>query len=309
MELRNVLNFDFSDEISRVLRYLMYLFCVEIQNRLMFSAAEVWFFRCFLLLCLCISGYIPAATAEDVYIAVEAARKALSRNGGKDWASATGAHRAKYLRAIAAKVLEFLSDWDISLIVVKPLSDLSLIYENLLQTWVSLTSYSSYRCFNLNVYQSNYVVHQYYGWLWLNCVILDVGFLPYLVTVDYGKEIGACKTWSGWLWETIGRSSLGHSMLLMLVADIFWFSSLLHKLIFYLSPRMMLLDALNTMLTLLRDWIKSKRFLFLYPWIHLNVMFWGNLLGLLVWSHHGRCSCFISLNLLYMVFLVDAHSK
>ncbi|XP_011087175.1 betaine aldehyde dehydrogenase 1, chloroplastic [Sesamum indicum] len=51
-------------------------------------------------------GDIPAATAEDANIAVEAARKALLRNGGKDWASATGAHRAKYLRAIAAKITE-----------------------------------------------------------------------------------------------------------------------------------------------------------------------------------------------------------
>ncbi|KAK6153342.1 hypothetical protein DH2020_012981 [Rehmannia glutinosa] len=51
-------------------------------------------------------GDIPAATAEDVNIAVEAARKAIFRNGGKDWASATGAHRAKYLRAIAAKITE-----------------------------------------------------------------------------------------------------------------------------------------------------------------------------------------------------------
>lgn len=55
-------------------------------------------------------GDIPAATAEDVKIAVEAARKALSRNGGKDWANATGAHRAKYLRAIAAKITEKKSD-------------------------------------------------------------------------------------------------------------------------------------------------------------------------------------------------------
>lgn len=53
-------------------------------------------------------GDIPAATSEDVDIAVEAARKALARNKGKDWASATGAHRAKYLRAIAAKVFAFL---------------------------------------------------------------------------------------------------------------------------------------------------------------------------------------------------------
>lgn len=51
-----------------------------------------------------VTGDIPAATAEDVDVAVKAARKALKRNGGKDWASATGAHRAKYLRAIAAKV-------------------------------------------------------------------------------------------------------------------------------------------------------------------------------------------------------------
>ncbi|CAI9754617.1 unnamed protein product [Fraxinus pennsylvanica] len=57
-----------------------------------------------------IIGNIPAATAEDVDIAVEAARKALSRNGGKDWASATGAHRAKYLRAIAAKITERKSE-------------------------------------------------------------------------------------------------------------------------------------------------------------------------------------------------------
>ncbi|KAI3820782.1 hypothetical protein L1987_08330 [Smallanthus sonchifolius] len=55
-------------------------------------------------------GDIPAATAEDVDVAVEAARKALKRNGGKDWASASGAHRAKYLRAIASKILEKKSE-------------------------------------------------------------------------------------------------------------------------------------------------------------------------------------------------------
>ena len=49
-------------------------------------------------------GDIPAATAEDVEHAVAAARRALSRNRGKDWASASGAVRAKYLRAIAVKV-------------------------------------------------------------------------------------------------------------------------------------------------------------------------------------------------------------
>lgn len=35
---------------------------------------------------------------------MDAARRALARNSGKDWASAPGAERAKYLRAIAAKV-------------------------------------------------------------------------------------------------------------------------------------------------------------------------------------------------------------
>ncbi|KHG07040.1 Betaine aldehyde dehydrogenase 1, chloroplastic -like protein [Gossypium arboreum] len=53
-----------------------------------------------------IIGNIPAATAEDVELAVAAARRALSRNKGKDWATAPGAVRAKYLRAIAAKVTE-----------------------------------------------------------------------------------------------------------------------------------------------------------------------------------------------------------
>nr|GEZ84770.1 betaine aldehyde dehydrogenase [Tanacetum cinerariifolium] len=53
-----------------------------------------------------IVGDIPAATSEDVDVAVKAACKALKCNGGKDWASATGAHRAKYLRAIAAKITE-----------------------------------------------------------------------------------------------------------------------------------------------------------------------------------------------------------
>ncbi|XP_010678685.2 betaine aldehyde dehydrogenase, chloroplastic [Beta vulgaris subsp. vulgaris] len=53
-----------------------------------------------------IIGDIPAATAEDVDIAVIAARRALKRNNGEEWASASGAHRAKYLRAIAAKVTE-----------------------------------------------------------------------------------------------------------------------------------------------------------------------------------------------------------
>ncbi|XP_027124845.1 aminoaldehyde dehydrogenase 2, peroxisomal [Coffea arabica] len=57
-----------------------------------------------------IIGDIPAATAEDIDIAVEAARRALIRNGGKDWAAASGAHRAKFLRAIAAKITERKSE-------------------------------------------------------------------------------------------------------------------------------------------------------------------------------------------------------
>ncbi|KAI3499377.1 hypothetical protein L1887_35176 [Cichorium endivia] len=58
-----------------------------------------------------IIGDIPAATSEDVDIAVKAARRALKRNGGKDWSTATGAHRAKYLRAIAAKIIEKKSEF------------------------------------------------------------------------------------------------------------------------------------------------------------------------------------------------------
>ncbi|XP_042499349.1 betaine aldehyde dehydrogenase 1, chloroplastic-like [Macadamia integrifolia] len=57
-----------------------------------------------------ILGDIPAATAEDVEIAVDAARRAFSRNKGRDWASTSGAYRAKYLRAIAAKVIEKKSE-------------------------------------------------------------------------------------------------------------------------------------------------------------------------------------------------------
>lgn len=57
-----------------------------------------------------IIGYIPAATSEDVELAVEAAREALTRNKGKDWSRASGAVRATYLRAIAAKVTERKSE-------------------------------------------------------------------------------------------------------------------------------------------------------------------------------------------------------
>ncbi|XP_010913436.1 betaine aldehyde dehydrogenase 2 [Elaeis guineensis] len=55
-------------------------------------------------------GEIPAATAEDVELAVAAARRALTRNRGKDWARTSGAARAKYLRAIAAKITERKSE-------------------------------------------------------------------------------------------------------------------------------------------------------------------------------------------------------
>lgn len=53
-----------------------------------------------------ICGKIPAATVEDVDLAVQAAKAAFSRNNGALWARATGKVRAGYLRAIAAKVAE-----------------------------------------------------------------------------------------------------------------------------------------------------------------------------------------------------------
>ncbi|PNX98455.1 betaine aldehyde dehydrogenase chloroplastic-like [Trifolium pratense] len=52
------------------------------------------------------AGDIPAATKEDVDFAVEAAKRALSRNKGRDWSTASGSVRAGYLRAIAAKITE-----------------------------------------------------------------------------------------------------------------------------------------------------------------------------------------------------------
>jgi hypothetical protein len=55
-------------------------------------------------------GTIPAATAEDIDIAVNAARAAFHRNKGQDWARASGKYRAKFLRAIAAKVSCVLSN-------------------------------------------------------------------------------------------------------------------------------------------------------------------------------------------------------
>ncbi|XP_027369105.1 betaine aldehyde dehydrogenase 1, chloroplastic isoform X2 [Abrus precatorius] len=53
---------------------------------------------------------IIAATKEDVDLAVVAARAALSHNKGADWASASGSVRARYLRAIAAKITEKKSE-------------------------------------------------------------------------------------------------------------------------------------------------------------------------------------------------------
>ncbi|MFS7889572.1 putative aminobutyraldehyde dehydrogenase [Helianthus anomalus] len=52
----------------------------------------------------CLVWDIPAsATAEDIDIAVKAARRTLKRDEGKKCASTSRAHLAKYLRAIAAK--------------------------------------------------------------------------------------------------------------------------------------------------------------------------------------------------------------
>ncbi|KAL4425584.1 hypothetical protein ABPG75_009600 [Micractinium tetrahymenae] len=48
-------------------------------------------------------GSIPAATAEDVDAAVEAAAAAVA---ARQWTTSTGAHRARFLRAIADKVKE-----------------------------------------------------------------------------------------------------------------------------------------------------------------------------------------------------------
>ncbi|TKY55158.1 Betaine aldehyde dehydrogenase 1 [Spatholobus suberectus] len=66
--------------------------------------------KVFLVVLEQIRGDIPAATKEDVDLAVAAAKAALSRNKGADWASASGSVRARYLRAIAAKVTEKKSD-------------------------------------------------------------------------------------------------------------------------------------------------------------------------------------------------------
>ena len=48
-------------------------------------------------------GSIPGATEADVQLAVAAAKDAFYRNKGQDWPKTTGAHRSKFMRAIAAK--------------------------------------------------------------------------------------------------------------------------------------------------------------------------------------------------------------
>uniref|UniRef100_F6GSV5 aminobutyraldehyde dehydrogenase n=1 Tax=Vitis vinifera TaxID=29760 RepID=F6GSV5_VITVI len=53
---------------------------------------------------------IPAATGEDVELAVDAARRAFARNKEANWVNAPGVVRAKYLRAIAAKIRERKSE-------------------------------------------------------------------------------------------------------------------------------------------------------------------------------------------------------
>ncbi|KAM3761574.1 hypothetical protein ACB098_01G278400 [Castanea mollissima] len=57
-----------------------------------------------------IVGDIPAATAEDVEIAVDSARRAFSWNEGKYWASTSGPFRAKFLHAISSMILERKSE-------------------------------------------------------------------------------------------------------------------------------------------------------------------------------------------------------
>ncbi|XP_078443378.1 aldehyde dehydrogenase 10A9 [Wolffia australiana] len=51
-------------------------------------------------------GDVPAGTEDDVELAVSAARRAFSRNRGKDWPRASGNYRAQFLRRIAAKIIE-----------------------------------------------------------------------------------------------------------------------------------------------------------------------------------------------------------
>nr|KAJ0212576.1 hypothetical protein LSAT_V11C400184350 [Lactuca sativa] len=56
------------------------------------------------------SGDIPATTEEDVNVVVDAAHKALKRNGGKEWASTSGDHHAKYFHVIDSKIVEKKSE-------------------------------------------------------------------------------------------------------------------------------------------------------------------------------------------------------
>ncbi|KAM0008035.1 putative betaine-aldehyde dehydrogenase [Helianthus debilis subsp. tardiflorus] len=78
---------------------------------------------------------IPAAaTAEDIDIVVKAARRALKRDEGKEWALASGAHRAKYLRAIAAKVTEKKDKFAKleAIDCVKPLDEVAQSYSHII---------------------------------------------------------------------------------------------------------------------------------------------------------------------------------
>ena len=59
-------------------------------------------------LCGTVLRDIPAAISEDVELAVDAARRAFARNKEANWVNAPGVVRAKYLRAIAAKVSKFV---------------------------------------------------------------------------------------------------------------------------------------------------------------------------------------------------------
>ncbi|KAL7596225.1 hypothetical protein Lser_V15G28666 [Lactuca serriola] len=74
------------------------------------NSGKIMFLRFAHLLLISWLWDVPAATKEDVNVVVDVAHKALKRNGGKEWASTSGAHHAKYLRAIDSKVGEKKSE-------------------------------------------------------------------------------------------------------------------------------------------------------------------------------------------------------
>ncbi|KAJ0715666.1 putative betaine-aldehyde dehydrogenase [Helianthus annuus] len=89
-----------------------------------------------------VAGDIPAAaTAEDINIAVKAARRAFKCDEGKEWASASGAHRAKYLRAIAAKVTEKKDKFTKleAIDYVKPLDEVAPSYSHIILYFPALS--------------------------------------------------------------------------------------------------------------------------------------------------------------------------